>query len=46
MIKLAPLLLAALYALAMYRFSAWRTKRELDAKATVLLDPMLKVQTE
>lgn len=46
MIKLAPLLLAALYALAMYRFSAWRTKRELDQKATILMDPMLKVQTD
>jgi putative metalloprotease len=26
----------------MYRFSAWRTARELDAKSTVLADPALK----
>ncbi len=43
MIKLAPILLAVLYGLAMYRFSMWRTKRELDAKSTELADPILKV---
>lgn len=46
MIKLAPILLALLYGLAMYRFSAWRTKRELDAKSTELADPILKVLTD
>lgn len=43
MIKLAPILLAVLYGLAMYRFSAWRTKQELNRNATELADPILKV---
>lgn len=43
MIKFTPILLAVLYGLAMYRFSMWRTKRELDAKSTELADPILKV---
>jgi putative metalloprotease len=41
MIKLAPILMAVLYGLAMYRFSVWRTARELDAKSTELVDPGL-----
>jgi metalloprotease len=43
MLKFTPILLAILYALAMYRFSVWRTKRELDARSTELADPLLKV---
>lgn len=43
MIKFTPILLAVLYGLAMYRFSVWRTRRELDAKSTELADPILKV---
>ena len=39
--KVTPILLAVLYALAMYRFSVWRTKRELDAKSTELADGRL-----
>ena len=46
MLKFTPILLAIAYALAMYRFSAWRTKRELDAQSTELADPMLKVMTD
>ncbi|MDJ0628650.1 MAG: M48 family metalloprotease [Rhodobacter sp.] len=46
MLKFTPILLAILYALAMYRFSAWRTARELDAKSTELADPMLKTLTD
>lgn len=46
MLKLTPILLAVLYGLAMYRFSAWRTGRELDAKSTELADPMLKQLTD
>ncbi|MBD3663072.1 M48 family metalloprotease [Sulfitobacter aestuariivivens] len=42
MIRVLPILLAVLYGLAMYRFSAWRTARELDAKSTELMDPALK----
>ncbi len=42
MIRVIPILLAILYALAMYRFSAWRTAKELDAKSSPLMDPALK----
>ncbi len=46
MIKLTPILLAVLYALAMYRFSAWRTARELGERSTELADPILKSLTD
>ncbi|QMU57385.1 MAG: M48 family metalloprotease [Boseongicola sp.] len=46
MIKFTPILLAILYGLVMYRFSVWRTGRELDAKSSELADPMLKVLTD
>ena len=42
MLKFTPILLAVLYALAMYRFSMWRTARDLDAQSTELADPVLK----
>ncbi len=41
MLKLTPLLLAALYGFVMYRFSMWRTHAELDAKSSPLTDPVL-----
>lgn len=34
--------MAVLYGLVMYHFSAWRTKRELDAQSTELADPALQ----
>jgi putative metalloprotease len=46
MLKFTPILLAILYGLAMYRFSAWRTARELDSKSTELIDPQLKPLTD
>lgn len=46
MLKLTPILLAVLYGLAMYRFSAWRTKRELDTRSTELADPRLRALCE
>ncbi len=46
MIKFLPILLAVLYGLAMYRFSVWRTARELDANSTELADPILKHITD
>lgn len=46
MLKFTPIILALLYGLAMYRFSVWRTSRELDAKSTELADPILKVMTD
>lgn len=46
MIKFFPILLALLYGLAMYRFSVWRTTRELDERSTELADPRLKKLTD
>ena len=46
MLKLTPILLAILYAVVLYRFSAWRTGRELDARSTELADPVLKRLTD
>ncbi|MBL4749407.1 MAG: M48 family metalloprotease [Amylibacter sp.] len=42
MLKLTPILLAVIYGLVMYRFSASRTHKELDEKSTRLNDPMLQ----
>lgn len=42
MIKFTPILIAVLYGFAMYRFSAWRTGRELDARSTELADGTLR----
>lgn len=42
MIKFLPILLAVLYGVVMYRFSAWRLRAELDARSTELADPALK----
>lgn len=46
MLKLAPILLAVVYALVLYRFSVWRTSKELDQKSTELADPTLKRLTD
>lgn len=46
MLKFAPILIALIYGLVMYRFSAWRTARELDARSTELADPRLKAVTD
>ena len=42
MLKLAPLLLMILYGLAVWRFSVWRLKAELDARSAPLADPALQ----
>ncbi len=42
MLKFTPILLAIVYGLVMYRFSAWRLRKELDEKSTRLNDPMLQ----
>lgn len=42
MLKLTPILLAVLYGLIMYRFSVWRTGRELTAKSSPMGDPTLQ----
>jgi putative metalloprotease len=41
MFRFTPIILGILYALAMYRFSVWRTSRQLDAQSTPLTDPVL-----
>jgi putative metalloprotease len=46
MLKLSPLILAVLYALLMYQFSAWRTRRELDARSSLLADKALSQLTQ
>ncbi len=46
MLKFTPILLAIMYALVMYRFSAWRTARELDAQSSELADARLKTLTD
>ena len=46
MLKFTPILLAILYAVAMYHFSAWRTRRELNEKSTELADGDLKRITD
>jgi putative metalloprotease len=46
MFKVLPILLAVMYAMAMYHFSAWRTKRELDERSTELADRRLNALTE
>ncbi|WP_108482204.1 M48 family metallopeptidase [Oceaniglobus ichthyenteri] len=42
MIKFTPILLALIYGYVMFRFSAWRTARELDEKSTELADVTLR----
>jgi len=42
MIRVVPILLAVVWAFAMYRFSAWRTAKELDSRSTELMDPALR----
>ena len=46
LIKFAPILLAMLYGYAMYRFSAWNTRRMLDQNSTLLADPTLQQMNE
>ncbi|MFU8863601.1 MAG: M48 family metallopeptidase [Rhodobacterales bacterium] len=46
MLKFTPILLAIIYAVVMYRFSAWRTAKELDERSTELADPQLKKLTD
>lgn len=45
MIRFAPILLALLVGIVMYRFSVWRTHRMLDQNSTELDDPVLETWT-
>ncbi|WP_163849645.1 M48 family metalloprotease [Pseudooceanicola aestuarii] len=42
MLKFTPILLALLYGLVAYRFSAWRTRKELDENSAELADPAFR----
>ncbi|NIZ08776.1 M48 family metalloprotease [Pseudooceanicola sp. HF7] len=42
MLKFTPLLLALIYGIVTWRFSAWRLKKELDQKSAELADPHLR----
>lgn len=42
MLQLTPILLALAYAAVMYWFSAWRTRRELDAQSSELTEPEVR----
>ncbi len=46
MLKFTPILLAILYAYVMFRFSVWRTTRDLGAHSTELADTKLKALTD
>lgn len=46
MLKFTPILLAVLYALVMYQFGVWRTRKDLDAKSSQLADARLKQLTD
>ena len=46
MLKFGPILLAILYALVMYKFSAWKTSAELNENSSELVDPALKKLTD
>lgn len=41
MLKFLPVILAVAYAFAMFKFSAWNSKRALDANSSPLKDPAL-----
>ncbi|MFV2038505.1 MAG: peptidase M48, partial [Paracoccaceae bacterium] len=46
MLRFTPILLAILYGVLMYRFSAWRTARQLNERSTELADARLKALTD
>jgi len=46
MIQISSILLAVLYAVITYKFSSWKTKRELSSKSTVLSDRRLEILSQ
>ena len=46
MLRFTPILLALLYGVIMYRFSVWRTNRELASQSNELVDPKLGALTD
>lgn len=45
MLRLTPILLAILYGIIAWHFSAWRMKKDLDQNSTELADPRLEALT-
>lgn len=45
MLRFTPILIALLYGLVAYRFSVWRTSRELNEKSSELAEPKLRKLT-
>ena len=45
MLRFTPILIAILYGVLAWHFSAWRLKKELDQSSTVLADPKLEALT-
>jgi putative metalloprotease len=45
MLRFTPILLAILYGIAMWHFSSWRLRKELDQKSTELADPRIAALT-
>ena len=41
MLRFSPILLALIYGLVMYKFSAWRTAKTLNQQSATLMDPAL-----
>ena len=41
LLRLAPIILAILYGLLMWKFSTWRLRKEMDARSELLEDPAL-----
>ncbi|MGY6633236.1 MAG: M48 family metallopeptidase [Alkalilacustris sp.] len=46
MLQITPIVLAIAYAATLYWFSAWRTRRELDAHSAEITDPALRGLTD
>jgi putative metalloprotease len=46
MLRFTPILLAILYGMLAWHFSAWRLKKELDQRSTELADPRLNALTQ
>jgi putative metalloprotease len=46
MLRFTPILLALFYGVIMYRFSVWRTNRELASQSNELVDPKLGALTD
>src|SRR5690554_2797607 len=46
MLRFTPILLALVYAYVMFRFSVWRTARDLTQRSSELADPRLKALTD